>query len=170
MHKIVTEHMSLRKLCARWVPKQLKTEHKAKRKAQGVTNGNCGPTLHLKKYLSVQSFQNDRVSHTDSNPRRQTSTIQGVCMFGFKGAAISKVRSNDIRGPCGPKVSRHFSYRWRKTPRKTSPRKLVPTENRTRARCVTGAHATAWPTAVDKNIHFSYDYLTELHSAFSFLK
>ena len=27
-------------------------------------------------------------------------------------------------------------------PRKTSPRKLVPTGERTRARCVTGAHAT----------------------------
>ena len=27
-------------------------------------------------------------------------------------------------------------------PRKTSPRKLVPTGNRTRARCVTSAHAT----------------------------
>ena len=35
-------------------------------------------------------------------------------------------------------------------PRKTLPRKLVPTGDRTRARCVTGAHATAWPTAVDK--------------------
>ena len=34
-------------------------------------------------------------------------------------------------------------------PRKTSPRKLVPTGDRTRARCVTGAHAAAWPTAVD---------------------
>ena len=31
-------------------------------------------------------------------------------------------------------------------PEKTSPRKLVPTGDRTRARCVTGAHATAWPT------------------------
>ena len=31
-------------------------------------------------------------------------------------------------------------------PEKTSPRKPG---DRTRARCVTGAHATAWPTAVD---------------------
>ena len=36
-------------------------------------------------------------------------------------------------------------------PEKTSPRKLVPTGDRTRARCVTGAHAAAWPTAVDEN-------------------
>ena len=34
----------------------------------------------------------------------------------------------------------------RKNPEKTSPRKLVPTGDRTRARCVTSAHAT---TAVD---------------------
>ena len=34
-------------------------------------------------------------------------------------------------------------------PRKTSLRKLVPTGDRTRARCVTGAHATTWFTAVD---------------------
>ena len=27
--------------------------------------------------------------------------------------------------------------------------KSVPTGDRTRARCVTGAHAAAWPTAVD---------------------
>ena len=33
-------------------------------------------------------------------------------------------------------------------PRKTSPRKPVPTGDRTRARCVTGAHAAAWLTAV----------------------
>ena len=34
-------------------------------------------------------------------------------------------------------------------PRKNSPRKLVSTGDRTRARCVTGAHVTALPTAVD---------------------
>ena len=33
-------------------------------------------------------------------------------------------------------------------PRKTSPRKLFPTGDRIRARCVTGAHATVCPTAV----------------------
>ena len=35
-------------------------------------------------------------------------------------------------------------------PRKNSPRKLVPTGDRIRASCVTGAHATACPTAVDQ--------------------
>ena len=37
-------------------------------------------------------------------------------------------------------------------PRKTSPRKFVLTRDRARARCVTGAHATTWPTAVDSNL------------------
>ena len=48
-----------------------------------------------------------------------------------------------------------FVLQMRKNPDKTSPRKLVPTGDRTgdrtRARCVTGEHAAAWPTAVDLN-------------------
>ena len=43
-------------------------------------------------------------------------------------------------------------------PRKISHRKLIPTGDRTRARCVTGEHATAWPTAVDnesRKMHLS---------------
>ena len=44
--------------------------------------------------------------------------------------------------------------------RKTSPRKLVPTGDRTRARCVTGAHATTCSTAVDNcQIKFKQQYL-----------
>jgi hypothetical protein len=30
LHEIVTEHLLFRKLCARWVPKQLTSEHKTK--------------------------------------------------------------------------------------------------------------------------------------------
>ena len=51
-------------------------------------------------------------------------------------------------GTWGPKVSWHLSYRWRKIP-KTSPRKLVLKGDGSRARCVTGVHATASFTAVD---------------------
>ena len=41
-------------------------------------------------------------------------------------------------------------------PRKTSPGKLVPTVNRTWARCVTGAIATSYFTAVDfGKLHFA---------------
>ena len=36
-----------------------------------------------------------------------------------------------------------------KNPEKTSPRKHVPTGDRTRTRCVTSSHATTCPTAVD---------------------
>ena len=42
-----------------------------------------------------------------------------------------------------------FVLQVRKNPEKTSPRKPVPTGDRTRACCVTGAHAAASPTAVD---------------------
>ena len=37
----------------------------------------------------------------------------------------------------------------KKNPKKPQPRKLVPTGNRTRARCVASRHATACPTEVD---------------------
>ena len=56
---------------------------------------------------------------------------------------------NDIRGSCEPKISWHLSYRWGKIPKITSPRKPVPTGDRTRDRCLTGAHTTACSTAVD---------------------
>ena len=62
-------------------------------------------------------------------------------------------RPDDIRGLCGLKVSWHLSYRWGKTPKNASPRKLVPTGDRTRARYVTGVHATACPTAVNPPYH-----------------
>ena len=48
-------------------------------------------------------------------------------------------------GPGGPRASWHLSYRSGKT----SPRKLVPTGDRTWASCVIDAHATACSTAVD---------------------
>ena len=56
-----------------------------------------------------------------------------------------------------------FVLQVRKNPEKTSPRKLVPTGDRTWARCVTGAHATTCSTAVDKkgisNLKKFYKYL-----------
>ena len=58
-------------------------------------------------------------------------------------------RQNYIRGPGGPKL-RDICHTDEEKPRKTSPRKLVRTGDRTRARCVTGAHATSCSTAVDK--------------------
>ena len=37
LHEIVTEHLLFRKLCARWVPKQLTPEHKTKRMESALT-------------------------------------------------------------------------------------------------------------------------------------
>ena len=40
-------------------------------------------------------------------------------------------------------------------PEKTSPRKLVPTGDRTQAHYMTGVHATACPTAVDDKYYIT---------------
>ena len=54
LHKIVTEHL-FRKLCARWVPKQLTPEHKEKSMESALTI--VVPVfLHLKEFLSSQCF------------------------------------------------------------------------------------------------------------------
>ena len=45
-----------------------------------------------------------------------------------------------------------FALQERKNPEETSPKKLVSTGDRTLARCVTSAHATTSPTAVDRNL------------------
>ncbi|PNF32050.1 hypothetical protein B7P43_G05731 [Cryptotermes secundus] len=82
LHEIVTEHLLFRKLCARWVPKQLTPGHKT---VHGVSihisavefswevfnhpsySPDLAPSdfhlfLHLKKFLSgeLQRFENDR--------------------------------------------------------------------------------------------------------------
>ena len=54
-----------------------------------------------------------------------------------------------IFGDLGGLKLPEFVLQVRKNPEKTSPRKLVPTGDRTRARYVTGAHATICSTAVD---------------------
>ena len=51
----------------------------------------------------------------------------------------------------GLKLFLTFVLQVRKNPEKISPKKLVPNEARTRARFVTGAHATACSIAVDKH-------------------
>ena len=52
---------------------------------------------------------------------------------------------------CGPKASWHLSYRWGKPPKNLT-QETFSTGDRTRACCVTGAHATACPTTVDSII------------------
>ena len=76
------------------------------------------------------------------------------CIFGLKGASTSKVIDTlnemmmvDYDGQMifgdseGLKLP-DIRFTGEEIPEKTSPRKLVPTEDRTRARCVTSAHAT----------------------------
>ena len=54
-------------------------------------------------------------------------------------------------------------------PQKASPRKLVPTGDRTRARCVTSAHVTICSTAVDiLTISFKYQVTYQITESTSF--
>ena len=52
-----------------------------------------------------------------------------------------------------------FVLQVRKNPEKTSARKLVPTRDRTGARCVTSAHATACSTEVDLKVLYIDIYI-----------
>ena len=85
-----------------------------------------------------------------------------ICIFGFKGASTSKVigarnetMMDDYDGQMifgdlgGLKLPDIRLTGEEKPPKKPSSRKLVPTGDRTRARCVTSAHATTCSTAVD---------------------
>ena len=51
--------------------------------------------------------------------------------------------------PTLPILMNNYTPIRKENPEKTSPRKLVPTRDRTRAPCVTSAHATTCSTAVD---------------------
>ena len=55
-----------------------------------------------------------------------------------------------------------------KKPEKTSPRKPVPTGDRTRARCVTGTHASAWFTALDIKNAWGVNWLFIIYLKFSY--
>ena len=55
-----------------------------------------------------------------------------------------------------------ISLTVRKNPEKTSPRKLVPTGDRTRARYATGAHAIARPTVVDPKFRINRIHSLEI--------
>ena len=59
-----------------------------------------------------------------------------------------KMMTKWYSGTLGHKSSRHLPYGWGK-PRKTRTQETCPDRDRTRARCVTSAHATTWSTAVD---------------------
>ena len=61
----------------------------------------------------------------------------------------------DLRGLKHPDIC----LAGEENPEKPSPGKPVPTGDRTRARCVTDAHAAAWPIAVDS--HFGDTIIPE---------
>ena len=108
-------------------------------------------------------YPNIFLSTLFSNTLNLSSSLN-VCIFGFKGASTSKVIGalnemmmddydgqmifGDLVGPQLPDI--HLT--GEEKPRKNLTRKLVPTGDRTRARCVTSAHATTCSTAVDSSL------------------
>ena len=107
--------------------------------------------------LSVVYFQ---FTHCLGRPHY----VQYVCIFGFKGASTSEVigarnemmmDDNDGQMIFVDLVGLNLTdirLTGEENPEKTSPRKPVPSEDRTRARCVTSAHATTCSTAVDDHV------------------
>ena len=83
LHKVVMEHLLFRKLCARWVSKQLTPEHKAKHKesadisaavawwplqASGLDNHkwwNMGCTLYARNWAAVNALMWQWISLKD---------------------------------------------------------------------------------------------------------
>ena len=102
-------------------------------------------------------------------PLGRTQMMICICIFGFKGASTSKVIGarnemimDDYDGQMifgdlvGLKLP-DIRLTGEEKPRKTLPRKLVPTGDRTRALCVTSAHATTCSTAVDTDDDVFYN-------------
>ena len=88
-------------------------------------------------YVTGSSPDEPPMSHTHSNKGDMSRMIM-----------IAKC----IRGPGRFKFSWHLSYRWGKTPKKPSPRKLVPIGDRIWAHCLTDAQCTAC-SIMDNNIN-----------------
>ena len=76
-------------------------------------------------------------SHSAITTRRRWDDDDGQMIFGDLGTLKF------------PDICLTGEEKPRKKPEKTSPRELVPTGDRTRARCVPSAHATTFSTAVD---------------------
>ncbi|PNF33163.1 hypothetical protein B7P43_G13585 [Cryptotermes secundus] len=70
LHEIVTEHLLLRKLCARWVPKQLTPEHKTKRMDASIVFLHDNARLHMARRTAslLQEFSWEVFNHPPYSP------------------------------------------------------------------------------------------------------
>ena len=133
----------------RWFTPPALTSHGLS--GEGINSGSHNTFLTTEGHGVPPRMRDKFNSGTTSETTRTWKTIQishapiHSNKLNMKGWLILL---NDIRGPCGPRVSRHLSYRWGKS-QNTSPRKLVQTWDRTRARCLAGAYATACSTTVN---------------------
>ena len=89
----------------------------------------------------------DSTNMKDNTHQAHTQSSQQ----GEYGIMISLVKW--YSGTLGAESVLTFVLQVRKNPEETSPRKTVSTGDRTRARCVTSAHASTCSTAVDTNLY-----------------
>ncbi|PNF43793.1 hypothetical protein B7P43_G09754 [Cryptotermes secundus] len=70
LHEIVTEHLLFRKLCARWVPKQLTPEHKTRRMDGGIVFLHDNTRLHTARWTAslLQEFSWEVFNHPPYSP------------------------------------------------------------------------------------------------------
>ena len=108
------------------------------------TQGHGGPPRmsdQLNAGATSETAQTYKTVHTIHAPIH-SNDYDGQMIFGdLVGLKLSDICFTSEKHPRKP-------YGWWK-PEKTSSRNLVPTGDRTRARCVTGKHATACSTAVN---------------------
>ena len=113
---------------------------------------------------NINIYLNNKLNPWRYSSEKPRSTEAVVCMYvcmyvclylRFQGASTSQVIDARNEWVWMIMMAKWYSgtstfvLQVRKNPEKSSPRKLVPTGDRTRARCVTGAHATTCSTAVD---------------------
>ena len=88
---------------------------------------------HIQTFLTTQGhgeppWMNDQPNAGDTSETAQTwKTIHTNHTLSHPNKANMEwwlQRTNDIRGPRGPRVSWHLSYRWGKTPKKPHPGNL----------------------------------------------
>ena len=119
-----------------------------------TTQGHGGP---LRKRDQLNSGATSEITRT----RKTIYTIHAPINSNKVNMKGWLWRPNVIRGLWATKASWHLSYRWGKNTRKYHTQETCPVQDRTRSRCVTGAHATACSTAVDygdTQLNFSFSW------------
>ena len=111
LHKIVTEHQLFEKLCARWVPKQVAPEHKAKRMESALTVMQDGEEVldwiitsderwitHINTYIKRQSMHWSHGGLSWKTKFKQTLSWKVMCtvLWDRRGILLVDFRDRDV--------------------------------------------------------------------------